>query len=107
MAINRKTNKEIMKHTVTQIIKNDALLIKWQEGILTYSIAVIEDASEDTVLSTCYSFDIDTANKDDVGRGEFRRNEKGVMLLRWLQRAIKEKTVRINALETNKVKKEV
>lgn len=88
-------------HSITQIVKNTAYLISWQDGVLTYSITVSEDVDVDLIKNTSYTFPINTDDRDDVGKGDFRRNEKGIMLLRWLQKAFKDDTVKVAITETN------
>lgn len=80
--------KKTMKHSLVTIIKNDANFISCKNGVLTYSIAVF-DKDDFTV----YKFDIDTNNKDDVGEGEFKSKEKGIMLMRWVKRSIEDGSI--------------
>ncbi len=85
-----------MKHTITQIVKGQATFNHFKDGILTYSVCVFDKDD-----FTRYEFDIDANNKDDVGTGEFKLQEKGLFLMRWIKRAIENNTIKIRTYGYN------
>lgn len=84
-----------MKHTVTQLTKQQAQLQFYKSGVLTYSIRIAEDKEIGAIHVTTYTFPIDITDKKDVGEGRFNRDEKAIMLLRWINRAIKDGTIQV------------
>lgn len=72
-----------MKHKLVEIVKGEAHFVSFKLGILTYRITVYDKDD-----FTTYDFPIDTNNKDDIGEGSFLEKEKGILLMRWLKRAI-------------------
>lgn len=77
-------------HTLTDIVKGKAQLLQCKKGVLTYCIRVDEPPEEDGFIRTyVYYFEIDTTNTTDVGEDAcFHRDEKGILLMRWIRRAI-------------------
>lgn len=74
-----------LKYTITQIVKNTAIFEKFKEGKLYYSI-VVDGKVE-------YIFPIDITNAEDIGEATFQRMEKGIYLMRYINKAIKDESL--------------
>lgn len=75
-----------MKHTITEIVKgNTAKLMYCQGGKLYYSVDV-ED--------TRYTFPVDVTDRDEVGDGVFALEDKAIILMRYIRKAIKAEEIR-------------
>jgi hypothetical protein len=79
-----------MKHPLSKIMKENAYFDYYQDGLLHYSIHV---PTADTLTS--YRFTIDTTG-GDLGHGRFKAVEKGIMLMRWFNKCVEDKTLIID-----------
>lgn len=75
-----------LKHTVTEIVKNNVANFEYyRDGSLYYSIRM-EDGS-------LYQFPIDVTNTIDIGNATFDTPMKAITLMRYINKAIKENTI--------------
>ena len=82
-----------MKHTITQIVKNNyAKLTHATVGKIHYSIQV-----EDYL----YEFPIDITDRTEIGDSMFNLQEKAIYLTRYIKKADKNNELRIKKLENH------
>lgn len=71
-----------MKHTITEIVKgNTANFSYYRAGVMYYSI-LVEDLT--------YTFPV---YLDDIGDATLNNQEKAIMLMRYVRRAISDETI--------------
>lgn len=79
-----------MKHPLSKIMKENAYLDFYQEGKLHYSIHV------PTLMTlTSYRFTVDVSDPA-VGTGKFKPVEKAIMLMRWFNKCVEDKSLVID-----------
>lgn len=79
-----------MKHTVTEIVKgNKAKLAYCQAGKLFYTVEVDD---------TKYTFPIDVTDRNEVGDGVFELEDKAIIFMRYIRKAIKAEEIRWEAI---------
>lgn len=83
-----------MKHKLSEIMKENAYLDHYQKGKLHYSIHV-----PTLHTLTSYRFTVDLSGKD-IGEGRFKPVEKGIMLMRWFNKCVEDKSLVIDNNET-------
>lgn len=71
-----------MKHTITEIVKgNQAVFSHYRAGIMYYSV---------TVDDSTYTFPV---YLDDIADATLHKEEKAIMLMRYVRKAINEQTL--------------
>lgn len=79
-----------MKHKLSEIMKENAYLDCYQAGKLHYSIHV-----PTLHTLTSYRFTVDITDPA-VGSGRFKPVEKGIMLMRWFNKCVEDKSLVID-----------
>jgi len=73
-------------HTITEIVKGTtAKYLYCEASCLIYEVGVGD---------TKYEFGIDQSDRKDIGNATFNRTEKAIHLMRWINKAIKNQTLR-------------
>jgi len=78
-----------MKHTLTEIVKNQATFSYYRDGNLYYTICIFEEKKFYRFL-----FPIDITNTEDIGNATFEQNyTKALPLMRYIRKAIDNNTM--------------